>query len=110
VAQMDAPLKRRPQEPYMSEESPFWDRRPLSVLHTEIAVDCMMEFLACSPGTLRRLNRCVAEKELYLLQFSAGQMAQPGAGTTQIVRARLVERYHMSNSVPFKAFALTIAS
>jgi hypothetical protein len=51
----------------------------------------MTKFLFAAQVTLSRLNRRVAEKELYLLQFSTGQMAQPGAGTTQIVRGEILD-------------------
>src|SRR3972149_811491 len=33
----------------------------------------------------------MAEQELYLLQFSTGQVAQPGASTPQIVRGKVLD-------------------
>ena len=64
-------------------------RGPTEVLHTEIVVDGMIEFLLAAQVTLGRLNRCVAQQQLNLLQFSTRQVAQPGAGTTQIVRGEI---------------------
>src|SRR6266446_4572920 len=61
------------------------------VLQTKVVVDGMAEFLLAAQVTLGRLNRCVAEEELYLLQFSICQMAQPGAGATQIVWGKILD-------------------
>ena len=62
---------------------------PSGVLYTEIVVDGMIEFLLTAQVALRRLDRCVAEQELYLLQFSTRQMAQPGACTALMPHAAL---------------------
>jgi hypothetical protein len=64
---------------------------PSGVLYTEIVVDGMIEFLLTAQVALRRLDRCVAEQELYLLQFSTRQMAQPGACTAQVRRGKILD-------------------
>ena len=53
-----------------SPEVRFSDRYPSGVLHTEIVIDGAIEFLLAAQVALGRLNRCVAEQELYLLQLS----------------------------------------
>ncbi len=72
-------------------EVPFWDRYPSGVLHTQIVVDGMIEFLLAAQVAFGRLNRCVAEQELHLLQLSTSQMAQPGACPTQVVRGQVLD-------------------
>lgn len=76
----------------------FWDRRPSGVLHTEVVVDRMTKLLLAAQVTLGRLNRCMAEQELYLLQFAARQVAQPGAGTSQIVRSKILDASALCSS------------
>jgi len=78
--------------------NPLVGRRSSGVLQTEVVVDRMAEFLLAAEVTLRRLNRCMAEQELYLLQFSTGQVAQPGASTSQIVRGKVLDPSAVRNS------------
>ena len=61
----------------MRAPSPVVGQRPLGVFQTEVVVDRMAEFLLAAQVTLGGLNRCVAEKELDLLQFST-----PPSGTS----------------------------
>src|ERR1022692_974729 len=81
------PYKVSPSGP----EVRFWKRRPSGVLHTEVVVDRVTKLLLAAQVALGRLNRCVAEQELYLLQFPARQVAQTRAGTPQIVRGKILD-------------------
>jgi hypothetical protein len=60
-------------------------------LHAEIFVDGMIEFLPAAEGSAPTLNRCVAEQELYLLQFPTSRTVQTGACTTQVVRGKILD-------------------
>src|SRR5947209_2971407 len=54
-------------------------------------VHCSPELLLASEVALRRLDKDVAEQELDLIQFTAGEVAQTSAGTTQVVRGKVVD-------------------
>lgn len=58
----------------------------------------MSEFLLAAQVTLGRLNRCVAEQELDLLQFSTSQVAQPGASAPQIVWGKILDASALRSS------------
>jgi hypothetical protein len=66
-------------------------QRSSGVIQTEVVVNRVMESLFAAQVTLGSLNRCVAEQELDLFQFSTRQMAQPGAGAAQIVRGKVFD-------------------
>jgi hypothetical protein len=59
-----------------------WGTTTSGVLKPEVVIDRVTELLLAAEVTLRRLNRCVSEQELDLLQFSAAQMTETGAAAT----------------------------
>src|ERR1035441_4400198 len=97
---------------HRSPKSPSGTSGQSGILQPETVVDRMTEFLLAAQVTFSRLNRCVTEKELYLLQFSAGQMAQPGACTTQIVRGKTLDSSALRSAfhdMPYRLWREAIA-
>jgi hypothetical protein len=62
--------------------------------------------------TLCSLDRYVAEQELNLFEFAAGNMAQPGAGSSLIVRRNVLNAdalREIPNDVPDHLFGYAIS-
>jgi hypothetical protein len=57
--------------PEQRSEKPFKYWHPSGVLHTEIIIDRMIEFLFAAQVAFGRLNGCVAEQELNLLELQS---------------------------------------
>jgi hypothetical protein len=71
-----------------------------------------MRSSVCSRGTFRRLHADVSKKELDLLQFASGNVAQTGTCASQIMRSKVAElsfRGKLLDNAPDHLFGDTFA-
>ena len=74
-------------------------------LQPHLVVDGVLQPLFAAEVSLRGLNRSVSEKELYLLQFTASKVAQPGASPPQIMGCKFLNARTLRSSfhnVPYR--------
>ena len=80
-----------------SYEAGFWAKRARTPvggrgadasgnLDAHVVVDGMSKFLLAAEVSLCRLDGAVSQKKLNLVQLPSGDVAEPGAGSPQVVR------------------------
>src|SRR5580704_1747448 len=86
--------------------------QPSVLCEVKKIVDRVSQILFAAEIAFCRLNRCVAQQELYLLQFTAAIVAEFRAGPPQIVRCNVLQACSLaagSDHVPYNVLRDAVA-